>query len=550
MGAFRRLEVAIAAVLAAVFPAMAGHDADTIAFYSFKEGADGTSAQGVSVTNDIDSSLYPGTVSILSSATVDGSVTYSDDVPGKYIFAGKDGSLICSDPKSLHFSGDLGLNNNAPTAGGNVSFANLGTALSGLDEWTVEFFWKSYSGEYPGNTTSYRGIKWNCGMVCTNATYPAGAPAPIGLNMPENKNSMRLWAGNDGMNVNWYTSSILYRYSATDWPDDGDHVLYDGLWHHIAVTYNKSTGLVRAKGDYCVPDHKWRQGNTFICTNVTLSTSEPLDLGCFRFRGRFACLRVTSRVLSETEYMYVSNDPNFYPDKGDTVFHWRLDGENGVVLANGVTIASSSVKTYRDINTNIFYGTANVIVPASFNGSGVVYADANAAPMWTNSVPHPKKTLVTDGEGKTAPAFGETTGSIRLEPAAVYDKDNWMKSTPGIYAPCNNYNVITAGSFTCECFFRFDRIGWLAKNIVAGYPRFGIMGSYNDSHNFEWKLFADFARAKENGRPDETTPLRVQFQAYLVNNGTWTLKSPPQCHYKARKVFCGRQVASLRRSVR
>ena len=170
--------------------------------------------------------------------------------------------------------------------------------------------------------------------------------------------------------------------------------------------------------------------------------------------------------------------------------------------------------------------------------------------MWTNSVPHPKKTLVTDGEGKTAPAFGETTGSIRLEPAAVYDKDNWMKSTPGIYAPCNNYNVITAGSFTCECFFRFDRIGWLAKNIVAGYPRFGIMGSYNDSHNFEWKLFADFARAKENGRPDETTPLRVQFQAYLVNNGTWTLKSPPQCHYKARKVFCGRQVASLRRSVR
>ena len=450
------------------------------------------------------------------SATVEGTVTFSDDVPGKYIFAGKDGSLICSNPKSLHFSGDLGLNNTAPSAGGNVSFDSLGTVLSGLDEWTVEFFWKSYSDEYPGNTTSHRSIKWNCGMVCTNATYLAGAPAPIGFNLLESKNSMRVWAGDDGQNVNWYTSSLLYRYSETSWPDDNDHVLYDGLWHHIAVTYQKSTGRVRAKGDYCVPDHKWRQGNAFFCTNVTLTTSEPLDLGCFRFRGRFACLRVTSRILSETEYMYVSNDPNFYPDKGDTVLHWKLDGENGVVLANGATIASSSVKTYRDINTNIFYGTDTAIVPASFDGSGVVYADANAAPMWTNSVPHPKKTVVTDGEGKNAPVFGETTGSIRFEPAAVYDKDGWMKSTPGIYASPNTYNPIASGSFTCECFFRFDRKGWLAKNIVSYYPRVGIMGMPNESYNLDWKFFFDFATT---GLPDETTSLRPQLQAYVRKEG-------------------------------
>ena len=137
--------------------------------------------------------------------------------------------------------------------------------------------------------------------------------------------------------------------------------------------------------------------------------------------------------------------------------------------------------------------------------------------MWTNSVPHPKKTLVTDGEGKTAPAFGETTGSIRLEPAAVYAaSDGWMKSTPGIYAPPNNYNVITAGSFTCECFFRFDRKGWLAKNIVSYYPRVGIMGMPNESYNLDWKFFFDFATT---GLPDETTSLRPQLQAYVRKEG-------------------------------
>lgn len=518
MNSMGRIVVAGAIATALFSHAMAGHDADTIAFYSFKEGADGTSAYGVSVTNDIDASLYAGTVSILSSDTVDGGVTYSDDVPGKYIFAGKDGSLICSNPKSLHFSGDLGLNNKAPSAGGNVSFDNLGTALSGLDEWTVEFFWKTCPDEYAGATSVYRSMKWNCGMVCTNATYPAGAPAPIGFNMLESNKSMRLWAGNDGQNVNWYTCSLLYDYSETNWLNDNTKTLIDGLWHHIAVTYKKSNGRVRTKSDYCVPDHRWRNGNALFCTNVTLTTSEPLDLGCFRFRGRFACLRVTSRILDESEYMYVSNDPNFYPDKGDTVLHWKLDGENGVVLENGATIASSSVKTYREMNTNLFYGTANVIVPASFNGSGVVYADANAAPMWTNSVPHPKKTLVTDGEGETAPAFGETTGSIRLEPAAVYAaSDGWMKSTPGIYAPPNNYNVIMSGSFTCECFFRFDRIGWLAKNKVKAYPRVGIMGTRNDAYNFDWKYFFDFANPADSPKekPDETTSLRPQLQAYV-----------------------------------
>ena len=529
MNSMGRIAAAGAIATALFSHALAGHDADTIAFYSFKEGADGTSAYGVSVTNDIDASLYAGTVNILSSSTVTGSVTYSDDVPGRYVFAGKDGSLICTDPQSLHFSGDLNLKGNAPTAGGNVSFADLGTALSKVDAWTVEFFWKLTPDEMTGmlGNSNIRSVKWNAGIVCTNATYPAGAPAPIGLNLPESVNSIRLWAGDNGQNVNWYTISSLYNYSETYWDGDNTKTLVDGLWHHIAITYDKATGTTRTRADYCVPDHKQRQGNKLVLQSVELETSEPFDFGCFRHRGRLACLRVTKRVLTTSEYLYVSNDPNFYPDKGDTVFHWKLDGENGVVLANGATIAASSVKTYRDINTNIFYGTSTAIVPASFDGSGVVYADANAAPMWTNSVPHPKKTVVTDGEGKDASAFGETTGSIRFEPAAVYDKDGWMKSTPGIYASPNTYNVIMAGSFTCECFFRFDRLGWLAKNIVKAYPRVGIMGTRHETYHFDWKFMFDFANPADSAKekPDAATSLRPQLQVYVMTNGVRTVRS-------------------------
>ena len=512
----RRL-LGAAFALAAASTAIA-HDADTIAFYPFKEGDVGTSAFGVSITNDVDAALYAGTVQTNCSATVEGTVTFSDDVPGKYVFAGKDGSLICSDPQSLHYTGDLNLKGNAPTAGGNVSFADLGTALSKVDAWTVEFFWKSTPDEMTGmlNNSNIRSVKWNAGIVCTNATYPAGAPAPIGLNLPESVNSMRLWAGDDGQNVNWYTTSSLYNYNDTNWLGDNTKTLLDGLWHHIAITYDKSTGTTRTRADYCVPDHLQRQGKKLVLRSEELTTSEPFDFGCFRHRGHLACLRVTKRVLATSEYMYVSNDPNFYPDRGDTVLHWRLEGENGVSLSDGVASISNCVKSYRDINTNIFYGTATAIVPASRNGWGVAHADANAAPMWTNAVPHVRKTLVTDGEGKDAPAFGETTGSIRLEPAAVYDKDSWMKSTPGIYAPYNTYSVITGGSFTCECFMRFDRKGWLAKNIVSYYPRAGIMGMPNESYNLDWKFFFDFATT---GLPDETTSLRPQLQVYVRKEG-------------------------------
>ena len=53
-----RIAVAGAIATALLSHALAGHDADTIAFFSFKEGADGTSAYGVAITIDVYGALY------------------------------------------------------------------------------------------------------------------------------------------------------------------------------------------------------------------------------------------------------------------------------------------------------------------------------------------------------------------------------------------------------------------------------------------------------------------------------------------------------------
>ena len=146
------------------------HDADTLAFYAFKEGANGESAVGKVITNDVDAAKFPGTPAVMSSPPFEGQVLFSDDAPAKYVFAGKAGSLICTDPKSLKFNGELNRKATNRT-GGNVAFEALGTELSKLDAYTVEFFWKIDPHEYPGYETNMlvnafiRAVKWHAGNI-------------------------------------------------------------------------------------------------------------------------------------------------------------------------------------------------------------------------------------------------------------------------------------------------------------------------------------------------------------------------------------------------
>ena len=103
---------------------------DTIAFYDFKDGTSGDVV--ASVTNGVDSSLFPGTGSVLG-----GSITFSSQCPAAKIYgSSRVGDVLVENPQSVHF--ESGRSN----YGGKLSLASLATSLSRLDAYTVEFFFK------------------------------------------------------------------------------------------------------------------------------------------------------------------------------------------------------------------------------------------------------------------------------------------------------------------------------------------------------------------------------------------------------------------------
>ena len=75
-GAKKSLSVSFACAALCAF----AHDADTIAFYPFTDGAAGTSADGVTIHNDA-GDFYHGTVTV----STDTGLVFHADAPGKYV---------------------------------------------------------------------------------------------------------------------------------------------------------------------------------------------------------------------------------------------------------------------------------------------------------------------------------------------------------------------------------------------------------------------------------------------------------------------------------
>lgn len=65
-------------------------DADVAAFYTFKDGAAGSSAVSVKLLNETDPIHYSGTVSLSSAETANPSAVFDDDAPGAAIYGGEE----------------------------------------------------------------------------------------------------------------------------------------------------------------------------------------------------------------------------------------------------------------------------------------------------------------------------------------------------------------------------------------------------------------------------------------------------------------------------
>jgi len=130
-----KLFASLALAVFATTSSSVAFDADTLAFYAFKDGTAG-SAVG-ETTNSVGLESFVGTA---QKGKGNDSLTYDADAPGKYVFAGLDAAEpLASDVQSVSFSP---YKQTTEGYGARIRCDWLGTALSSNGDYTVEFFWK------------------------------------------------------------------------------------------------------------------------------------------------------------------------------------------------------------------------------------------------------------------------------------------------------------------------------------------------------------------------------------------------------------------------
>lgn len=350
--------------------AFAEFSSDTIGFYPFVEGESGSSGIDVVLQNAVD----PGTLDALgvqynwAGDTAKGVVDFDDDVPGEYIFDDIDADVpqaLYQGPQSLHLTAE------GANPGGFISFADMATTLSGLDECTIEFFWKipadeAYKRYYSPAFLLDFGI-----LDSESVTRRLGVALPLGSDDNRRKQVAFYQCGKE-----WGTSIV-----------PGGN-LDDGTWHHVAVVYKNNAFS-------CYVDYGKGTSNPATLSGYSLSElaeSKAVvfgqnDSGTSGFHGKVSCFRFSKKALAPERFLRASDYPHYKdidvrdPDPikmGDETiaFYSFKDGIGRV--------GESAAKTWflNDIDYTQFIGKTSV------SGSGTVTFDDDApgAYVFTNFV--------------------------------------------------------------------------------------------------------------------------------------------------------------------
>ena len=442
-------------------------NSDTIAFYPFNEGSAGDTVVGATVSNAVSPGTHDGTPSLVGSGT-NADIAYDDDAPGKYLydeFAYK-APILFENPKSISFSSPTV---NGTACGGKIEFTDVGTALSGGADYTVEFFFK-----IPADGQSHM-KKWNgvvsydCGTYCTYlAAYKS-------------------------VSLVWYDANTLYGSAgdlnnfrtyikASDSPTV-DTSLADGRWHHFAVIYNATKKTLVEYLDYGNANGG-KSGTTLSgVENAQKPSGFPLELGNGNFHGKICGLRVSKAALGLDHLLRATDDPDVMPQ---TAFHLSLDGAAG-------TTASTLL------------ARVGCVGEATAGSNPLVYTDDCASPA--------RRPLVTDGTGEI---YGTNTSAacIRTVP------DVYWPNGSGAMVKGSSYSRCDSGDFTLEGFFKHDFVTQTNNFDSCSEPvyrRFTIFGMKNAAYNMDFVLVAVYHPTYKNWY--------LQGQIYDVNN---TLKSTGQ----------------------
>ena len=376
-------EVAMLFAMAAAptVTAFAAFDSDTVAFYSFK---DGTGDVGdMTIANEIDSTKYAGSATVVSVSSGTGSVTFDDDVPGKYIFTDVswEGGLpepVCVNPKSIYLTSSTD-----DLSGGRLEFADIGTALSGMSEGTIEFFFKIPSDEtYLRNYTPAMAV--NLGLQDAGGTNRQLCATLPMQNYQTDSNDRRRIAS-------LYASGRAWGSYAT-----AIYPLNDGRWHHLAITMKVAEG---GSATFTIMvDHTYF--NTLTGYSVfEMSSSNPFRIGSAisgltsTFHGKISCLRLSRKVLTTDEMLKASNcvhyhwyDPQDRIDMPDTIAFYTFKCGEG--SKDGVSVGNKAYIFNNILNENVmdYVGYARIgLGDTDQNGDLVFDSDAPGPYIFTNN---------------------------------------------------------------------------------------------------------------------------------------------------------------------
>lgn len=265
-------------------------DESTMALYLFNDGAAGTSASGLSLTNSVDGTAFAGAVNV----TAGGSLVFSDDVPGTHLLDGVDGVTVGVNPQSIDFSGS------SANEGAGVTFAGVMDELVTTNAFTLEFFYKKPTSLAGNDPTSSQLLTFKM-----NATYTALVTAPY-------------YTGSNELGVKINGSRTV----------TFDDVMQDGKWHHVAICGEKKP--TDGGSTYLVFDYTNIAKSVNSRTGVVYTdmpgwfddtTTGPVTFGGGTknlFRGLVAGVRITKgRKLTGDQMLKASDSPIYNPGDDD-----------------------------------------------------------------------------------------------------------------------------------------------------------------------------------------------------------------------------------------
>ena len=335
----------------------------------------------------------------------------------------------------------------------------------------------------PDVTQPTDAITVECFVCTTNTTVPNVFMPIVGKKRGNGWTSetWALYAKNTGkislrLFTDKYTAAKILGH---DTAPLGTHTVNDGVWHHVAFTYDKESGIAKVYVDYELDQtHQLTAGGSlFYDANASTPNLHALWIGGYPysdsangrvFNGFIDEVRISDAVLEPAQFLHLVSEGS---DDEDVIFHFPFEGTSSIALTDGAVIAGAiggPQAVYHATNTaagvSLSYDTTEKAGGSVASG---VFADSSVA----------------DGSSMRFTSANDGAAGYFLQAPKVtnrlYPTDSDL--------PTTNFN------YTVECFAKAAHgDGQVRRTILkigagASYiPAHFVTGDANSSHKVEF----------------------------------------------------------------